>query len=115
VFPHDPQMRVPVEKKVSDTDGTTRTGVLVAGPHIRPPVEAFPERMLGGRESPTGGNHLAEANKSAKSSPAGSASQRPSTSDRTPVRLAAPTEVGRSHFTEHDVQQAVAATQASGF
>src|SRR2546426_12840915 len=53
--------------------------------------EAFPGRTPGARESPNVGNHLAEANRSAKSSPAGSASQRPSTTPRTPVRPAAPT------------------------
>jgi len=56
--------------------------------------EAFPGGCPWTR-IPNAGNSLAEANRSAKSSPAGSASQRPSTDYRTPVR-AKPVRAGTS-------------------
>lgn len=71
---------------ISDQHRGARTGLLRAGLHSWPLPRSVPRADARGRESPVAGNHLAEANRSAKSSPAGSASQRPSTNHRTPVR-----------------------------
>jgi hypothetical protein len=75
-------------RPLATRDGSQRTPrpSLRAGPHTWPLPRSVPRAHARGRESPNARNYLAEANRSAKSSPAGSASQRPSNNHRTPVR-----------------------------
>jgi hypothetical protein len=75
-----------LSERISDQHRRGRTGLLRAGLHLGLFPRSVPRARARGRESPNVRNYLAEANRSAKSSPAGSASQRPSTNHRTPVR-----------------------------